>query len=102
MTGNNVGFTLRVCEFLAEKSITKMDHPPYSPDLDPCDFWLFPKLENALKGQRCVDIPDIQRNVTLLRDIPENNFQDCSWQWHHHLTKCIASQGEYFKGDRSC
>jgi histone-lysine N-methyltransferase SETMAR len=35
--------TLRVRKFLAKKSITKMDHPPYSPDLAPCDFWLFPK-----------------------------------------------------------
>ena len=35
---------LRVREFLDKNSITKMDHPPYSPDLDTCDFWLFPKL----------------------------------------------------------
>ena len=36
---------LRVHEFLAKNSITKMDHPPYSPELAPCDFWLFPKLK---------------------------------------------------------
>jgi histone-lysine N-methyltransferase SETMAR len=29
---------LRFHEFLAKNSITKMDHPPYSPDLAPCDF----------------------------------------------------------------
>jgi len=85
---------LRFREFLAKNSITKMDHPPYSPDLATCDFWLFQKLKNALKG--------IQRNVkTLLRGIPENDFQDCFRQWHHRLTKCIASQGEYFEGDSS-
>jgi hypothetical protein len=43
--------TLRVFEFLAKKSITKMDHPPYSPDLTLCDNWLFPKLKYTLKGQ---------------------------------------------------
>ena len=43
---------LRVREFLAKNSITKTDHPLYSPDLAPCDFWLFPKLKNALKGQK--------------------------------------------------
>jgi hypothetical protein len=42
---------LRVREFLAKKFITKMDHPPFSPDLAPCDFWLFPKLKNALKDK---------------------------------------------------
>jgi hypothetical protein len=40
-----------------------MDHPPYSPDLAPCNFWLFPNLKNALKRQRFADIPDIQHNV---------------------------------------
>jgi histone-lysine N-methyltransferase SETMAR len=68
---------LRVREFLAKKSITKMNHPPYLPDLAPCDFWLFPKLKkNAMKGQRFADIPDIRCNMTLLRGIPENDFQD--------------------------
>jgi hypothetical protein len=78
-----------------------MDHPPYSPEL-PRDFWLFPKLKNALNGQRFDDLYDIQHNVkTLLRGIPENNLQDCLRQWHHRLMKCIASQEEYFKGDSS-
>jgi len=66
---------LRVRELLAKNSITKMDHPPYSPDLAPYDFWLFPKLKNALKRQRFADLSDIQRNVKmLLRDIPGNVF----------------------------
>jgi len=92
--------SLRVRELLAKHSITKMDHPPYSPDLAPCDFWLFPKLKNALKGQRFADLSDIQCNMkTLLQGILENDFQDCFRQWHHRLTKCIASQGEYFEGN---
>jgi hypothetical protein len=33
--------------------------------------------------------------------IPENDIQDCFRQWHHRLTKCIASQEEYFDGDSS-
>jgi transposase len=67
---------LQVSEFLAKKSNTKTVHPHYSPDLAR-DFWFFPKLKNALKGQIFADIPDIQRNVTLLRGIPENDFRDC-------------------------
>jgi hypothetical protein len=94
---------LRVCKFLAKNSITNMDHLPYSPDLAPCNFWLFQKLKTILKGQIFADLSDIQRNVKmLLRGIPENNFQDCFRQWHHHhLMKCIASQGEYVEGDSS-
>jgi hypothetical protein len=83
--------TLRVCEFMAKNSITKLVHTPYSPDLTPCGFWLFQKLKNALKGQRFADIRDTPRNVTLLlRGIPENDFQDCFRQWHHRLAKCIS------------
>jgi len=26
--------------------------PPYSPDLAPCDFFLFPKMKLKLKGRR--------------------------------------------------
>jgi len=57
---------LRVREFLAKSSITKMDHSPYSLDLAPCDFLLFPKLKNALKRQRFADLSDIQWNVKML------------------------------------
>jgi len=65
-------------------------------------FGCFQNLKNALKGQRFADLSDIQCNVkTLLRGIQEDNFQDCFWQWQHCLTKCIASQGEYFEGDSS-
>jgi hypothetical protein len=68
----------------------------------PCDFLFFPKLKNALKGQRFADLSDIQRNVKiLLRGNRENDFQDSFRQWHHRLTKRIASEGENFEGDSS-
>jgi hypothetical protein len=57
---------LRFREFYAKKSITKMDHPPYSPDSATNNFWLFQKLKIALKGQRFAHIPDIQCNVLFL------------------------------------
>jgi hypothetical protein len=72
---------IRIRDFLAKKSITKMDHPFYSSNLAPCEFSLFQKLKNAQKRQRFSDIPNIQRNVTtLLRGIPESDFQDSFWQ----------------------
>jgi hypothetical protein len=53
---------LRVLEFLAKKSIAKMDHPSYLFTCSsPLRFLAFSK--NAVKGQRFSDIPDIQRNV---------------------------------------
>ena len=37
---------------------------PYSPDLVPCDFWLFPKLKSPLKGKRFQTVDEIQENMT--------------------------------------
>jgi histone-lysine N-methyltransferase SETMAR len=91
---------LDVREFLAKKSIMKLDHPPYSPDLAPCDFLLFPKLKTALKGHRFSDIADIQGHATTIpKSIPEEEFRKCFEQWKHRLTKCIGVQGDYFEGD---
>jgi len=38
-----------VKQFLANKNITVLEQPPYSPDLAPCDFYLFPKIKSVLK-----------------------------------------------------
>jgi hypothetical protein len=35
-------------------------HPPYSPDLAPCDFFLFPKMKLKLKGRRFDTTEEIQ------------------------------------------
>jgi hypothetical protein len=53
-----------VKQFLAQKSITEMEHPPYSSGLLLSDFWLFPKTKSALKGRRFQDAEHIQKNVT--------------------------------------
>jgi len=58
--------------------------------------------KSASETLALLTVADIQCKVKmLLRGIPENSFQDCFQQWHHHLTKCTASPGEYFEGDIS-
>jgi histone-lysine N-methyltransferase SETMAR len=54
--------SLRVSQILAGKGISAMDHPPYSPDLAPAHFWLFPKLKSVLKGKRFSDVQDINKS----------------------------------------
>ena len=36
---------------LAKHQITQVTQHPYSPDLAPCNFWLFPKLKSLWKGK---------------------------------------------------
>jgi len=45
----NVGAWIREAKFLATKQITVLEHPAYSPDLAPSDFFLFPKIKEILK-----------------------------------------------------
>ena len=44
---------------VAQESLT-MPQPPYSPDMAPYDFFLFPKIKRTLKGRRFTAIDDIR------------------------------------------
>ncbi|UYV80240.1 hypothetical protein LAZ67_18002128 [Cordylochernes scorpioides] len=41
--------SLTVRRFLAKNNVCVLNHPPYSPDLAQCDFYLFPKIKLKLK-----------------------------------------------------
>jgi histone-lysine N-methyltransferase SETMAR len=49
-----------VREFLVKKNIPVLPHPPYSPDLAPCDFYLFRKLKLKLTGHHLGTIENIK------------------------------------------
>ena len=86
--------------FLAKKVISVVPQAPYSPDLSPCDSFLFPKLKFHLKGRYFGTMDDIQKVVTdQLRALLHEDVQHCYWEWEQRLRRCVASQGNYFKGD---
>ena len=87
-------------EFFAKNSTHIVPQPPYSPDLAPCDYWLFPKLKRPLRGHRFESIEEIQReSLRALKAIPGNDFLACFEEWKKRWHKCIVSEGEYFEGD---
>jgi transposase len=91
-----------VREFLATKQITVLEHPAYSPDLAPNDFFLFPKIKEILKGRHFDNIDDIRSNTTApLKAIPQNQFQNCFEGWTRHWHQSMASQEEYLEGNHS-
>ena len=55
---------LGIREFLAKNNIAVLEQPAYSPDLTPCDFFLFPKLKEVIKGTRFQDSKAIKTAVT--------------------------------------
>lgn len=91
--------SLLVRNYLAKHNVTTLEHPPYSPDLAPADFFLFPRLKSSLKGQRFTDAEEVKEKATkVLKDISENEFQKCFEQLYDRWGKCVVSGGEYFEG----
>jgi hypothetical protein len=60
-------------QFLAKHKMAVIPHLPHSPNLVPCDFFLFPKMKLKLKGRRFVTIEDIQAESQ--RVLTEKDFQ---------------------------
>jgi len=83
-----------VQEFLAQKQVCVLHHPPYSPVLSPCDYFLFPKLKLPLKGRLFEDVQDIPAAVTSsLWAIPQEDVQRSFQSLLNHATRCIDAEG---------
>jgi hypothetical protein len=68
--------SLSLKQFLAQKSITVMEHSPCSPYLAPSDFWLFSQVQSTLRGRTLQDIEDIRKHVMMvLKAFPQQEIQ---------------------------
>ena len=71
--------------------IKTVPSPPYSPDVGPCVFWLFPKL----KGCRYETFEEIKEAVTKVIDtLTQEDFHG-AFQKLLKRYKCIAAGGDY-------
>nr|APL98289.1 putative DD34D transposase [Bactrocera tryoni] len=87
-----------VTDFLTKNSILTINHSPYSPDLAPCDFYLFGKLHLPMKGHWFQDISAIQKATTdILKSIPKNDLKHSFEMLIDRAKRCIEAQGNYFE-----
>ena len=76
--------------------INTVPQPPYSPDLAPCDFWLFPKL----RGCHYETIEEMKETLTMVIDtLTQEDFNGAFQKLLEWYNKCIAARGDYFEGD---
>ena len=70
--------------------------PPYSPDLAPCDFCLFPKLTGC-RYETTEEMKEVVMKVidTLIQEDFHRALQKLL-EWYN---KCIVAGGDYFEGD---
>ncbi len=79
---------------------TVLPHPPYSPDLAPNDFWLYPRIKKGLKGCKFHTTQELEEAFDEeVADICVDEYWACLLhKWPARWRKCLAQQGRYFEG----
>ena len=88
--------SILVTDYLTKMGIKTVPQPPYSPDLAPCDFWLFPKL------RRChyETTEEMKEAVTKVIDtLTQEDFDGAFQKLLERYNKCISAGRDYFEGD---
>ena len=77
-------------------AVKTVPQSPYSPDLAPCDFWLFPKL----RGCHYETIEEMKEAVTIVIDkLTQEDFHGAFKKLLERYSTCITAGGDYFEGD---
>ena len=87
-----------VHEYLKQE---KVAHPPYSPDLAPCEFFLFLRLKKLLSGRKYQTRKNLGSAIfQCLDSIPRKDYENAFENWIKRLKLCVSHGGEYFEGLR--
>ena len=82
--------------FIQRNNIELLPHPPYSPDLAPCDFFLFPKLKEILRGKSYKTDNDlITASGNALKQLTKESLLPVFEKWCDRMRKCVEKQGDY-------
>ena len=87
-----------VSEILENCGWQVLPHPPYSPNMSPPAFDLFPKLKKPLRGKRFRSVEEVSNEVTrVIRRINNEGvlkgIQDLPKRW----TTVIKHNGDYIE-----
>jgi histone-lysine N-methyltransferase SETMAR len=73
-----------------------LEHPPYSADLAPSDFYLFPKLKPFLAGQHFAWNQEATATVEgYFAELAKNHYRDRIMALKHCWNKCISLKGDF-------
>ena len=82
--------------FLAQRKVTVLEHPLYSPDLAPDNCFLFPKVKPHFKGRLFDSISDIQKAVTsTLNTFAKDDFYKGIQKLYDRANLCVQLEGMY-------
>ena len=73
-----------------------LDHPPYSPDLAPSDYHLFPRMKRAISGRRFSTDQEVIEEVEFYFNQQDKAFYMAGIRaLKHRWEKCVALKGDY-------
>ena len=82
--------------FLDQTCFEKMKHPPFSPDLSPCDFGLFGTVKSSLIGIECETEDELQNEIcNILSEFSQKEITAIFYGWMRKLRLCIQLNGDY-------
>lgn len=75
-----------------------LPHPPYSPDLAPCDYHLFSNLKKWLGGKKFNDNAEVIDAVNgYFEGLDNEHYKNGILAIEHRWEKCIALNGDYIE-----
>ncbi|CAF1194271.1 unnamed protein product [Didymodactylos carnosus] len=86
-----------VIDYLTEEGIEIILHPPYSPDLAPCDFWLNDYIKINLADQENEESLARPFFWNFVNNIPEKEFKKTFDKLLERMKLCINNNGDYFE-----
>jgi hypothetical protein len=87
---------MAIAEF-NRRRLGRAENPPYSPDLSPCNFWLFGFLKEKLNDRQFRGVQFLHQAITDLWDeLTFESVQAVFLEWMNRLSCVIENKGEYF------
>jgi hypothetical protein len=91
--GNSMGHNgSKAASKFEKRPLSGMPHPPYSPEMSPCDFWLFGLLKGILKDREFNSIEEIEAAIAKTwKGLSLDDLQNVFLSWMKHRRWAIAN-----------
>ena len=93
----SVHTTAVTLDFVAANDFQLVIRPPYSPDLVPCDCYLFYYVKWQLKRKQFQNVEDARAFIKgVILDIPQSTWSCVINSWFEGMVKCVQAEGSFF------
>ena len=93
-------FCIYLVGYVWTKKKVFLDYPSYSPDLAPCNYFLFPRVKHLMRGEHFSDIEGIKRETTkTLETAKLSEYEHCFSKWQQRWQRYTHAERDYFEED---